>query len=185
VPGTELELAQGITAAFGLGELSATQGDLFQLDAVTDSDTSDVLVALGLNSFFTGTGAADIALRSDLELDPARIATSLSGSSGDNQLLLKMLGLQNQKVGDLGGKTLGQYYGGLIGGFGFDMASTENALDANDALMNSLDQLQQSVSGVNLDEELVDMVKYEQAFQAASQFINVINELQGELLNLL
>jgi len=41
------------------------------------------------------------------------------------------------------------------------------------------------VSGVNVDEELVDMVKYEQAFQAASQFINVINDLQGELLNLL
>jgi flagellar hook-associated protein 1 FlgK len=185
VPGTEVEVAQGITAKFGLGEVSATEGDMFALEVITDSDTSDVLVALGVNSFFTGTGAADIALREDLEQDPSQIATSLTGASGDNQLLLAMLGLQNKEIGDLGKSTFGQYYGDTIGSFGFEVSSTANALDSNESLMSSLDQLKQSVSGVNVDEELVDMVKYEQAFAAASQYINVINELQGELLNLL
>jgi len=185
VPGTELDLAQGITAKFGLGELSATNGDLLALEAVKDSDTSDVLVALGINSFFTGSGAADIALRADLEQDPTGLATSLTGATGDNGLLLSLLNLQSNDVESLGNATFGQYYGDVIGGFGFDVASTENALESNDSLMASLDQMKQSVSGVNVDEELVDMVKYEQAFQAASQFINVVNGLEDTLLSML
>ena len=184
-PGTHLDVAEGITVSFGLGEFSATEGDMFALDVVADADTSDVLVALGLNSFFTGTGAADIGVRKDLEMDPSRIATSLGGSAGDNRVLMQMLGLQSHGAEGLGGETFSQSYGNTIGEFGFEVSSTVSALESNELLQISLNQLKESVSGVNVDEELVDMVKFEQAFAAASQFINVVNELQGELLNLL
>ncbi|MEM7307063.1 MAG: flagellar hook-associated protein FlgK [Planctomycetota bacterium] len=184
-PDEKLSVGQGIEVSFGLGELSATHGDLFAVDVVDDSDTSDVLVALGVNSLFTGTGAADIALREDIETDPGLIATSLTGTSGDNRLLLDLLDLQNASVEGLGSVTLGQSYGDTIGEFGFELSSTLGALESNGALLASLDQLKQSVSGVNVDEELVDMVRFEQAFQAASQYISVVNGLQDDLLSIL
>ncbi len=185
VPGTALELAGGVTAAFGLGELSASEGDRFALQLVADSDTSDVLVALGLNSFFTGTGASDIALREDLQLDPTGISTSLSGASGDNQVLLELLGLKDAQVSGLGQGTFAQSYEKTIGAFGFETGAALTALESNESLRASLEQLQQSVSGVNVDEELVDMVRFEQAFAAAGQFISTVNELHDELMNLI
>ncbi len=184
-PGEELAVAEGITVSFGLGDLSATHNDVFALDVVEDADTSDVLVALGINSLFVGTDASDIALREDIELDPTLISTSVTGSSGDNTLLLDVLGLQNQGVEGLEGATFGRFYGDTIGNFGFELSSTVDAIGANDSLQASLGLLREQVSGVNVDEELVDLVKYEQAFQAASQFITVVNELNDELLNLL
>jgi flagellar hook-associated protein FlgK len=151
---------------------------------VADSDTSDVLVALGLNSFFTGTGASDIALRADLEVDPTGISTSLSGANGDNQVLLSLLGLKETSVAGLGQSTFSQSYEKTVGDFGFETAAALNAFESNESLRASLEQLQQSVSGVNVDEELVDLVRFEQAFAAAGQYISVVNGLQDELMNL-
>ena len=183
-PGEELVVGQGISVAFGLGELSATHGDRFTLDVVSETDSADALVALGLNSFFTGSGAADIGLREDLEFDPAGISTSFSGASGDNALLMQLLGLQHATVEGLGA-TFGQFHGDTIGDLGFDVASTQDSLESSASLLSGLNQLKQSVSGVNVDEELVDMVRFEQAFAAASQFINVVNQLQDDLLSIL
>ena len=69
-PGTLIEVDQGISVSFGVGELSATHNDSARLELLADSDTSDVLAAFGLNAFFTGTGAGDIAVRGDLEGNP-------------------------------------------------------------------------------------------------------------------
>jgi len=185
VPGTPLEVAQGVSVSFGLGTVSATHNDAFALDVLADSDTSDVLVALGLNSFFVGSGADDIAVRRDIELDPSRIASSASGSGGDNAVLLEWLDVEGRAVGGLGGATVGEYYGELVSQLGFDVRATTNALDANETLVASLELRREQVSGVNVDEELVDLLQYEQAFAAASRYITVLNELNDELLSLL
>jgi flagellar hook-associated protein 1 FlgK len=52
-------------------------------------------------------------------------------------------------------------------------------------VLESLEQRQASVSGVNVDEELVDMVAYEQSFAAAAQYLSVVNQLGEEILSLL
>ena len=51
--------------------------------------------------------------------------------------------------------------------------------------MQSLELRREQVSGVNVDEELVDLLQFEQAFEAASRYINTLNQLNDELLNLL
>jgi flagellar hook-associated protein 1 FlgK len=185
VPGAELELRQGIRVRFGLGELSATHGDLLAFDAVADGDSSDVLVALGLNTLFSGSGASDIALREDLARDPAQLAVSLTGEDGDGGLLLELLELEKRAVGGLSGDTLGRFWGDLAGDVGFDAALTESALVSGAAVLESLEQRRAAVSGVSVDEELVDLVAYEQSFAAAAQYLSVVNQLGEELLGLL
>jgi flagellar hook-associated protein FlgK len=185
VPGTELNIANGITAQFGLGDLSATNNDLFAVDLVVDSDTSDVLVALGLNSLFEGHDASTISLREDIQHDPSLISTSISGASGDNRLLLDLLSLEEADIAGLEGESLGGFYGGLVSDLGFQVATTSGAFEANDVLIQSLQQRRDQISGVNVDEELIDLLAYEQSFAAAAQYITVVNQIGDEILSLI
>ncbi len=185
VPGTELPVADGVMVSFGLGEISATHGDLFALDLVGDSDTSDVLVALGINGFFTGSNASDIEVRSDLLLDPSRVATLRGGAVGDGSLLLELLDVENAPAPGLDGVSPSEFYGAIVAELGFQLQSTTSALQASETVMQSLERRRDQVSGVDVDEELVDLVAFEQAFAAAAQYIQTINELDDELLSLL
>ncbi len=185
VPGTELSIADGVMVSFGLGEVSAAHGDLFTLDLVGDSDTSDALVALGINGFFTGSNASDIEVRSDLLLDPSRVATLKSGAAGDGALLLELLDAENTPSPGLGGASPSEFYGKIVADLGFQVQSTTSALQASETVMQSLERRRDQISGVDVDEELVDLVAFEQAFAAAAQYIQTINELDDELLSLL
>jgi len=184
-PGTALAVADGVSVTFALGDLSSTDNDMFQVQAVVDSDTTDLLVAFGINSLMTGTGAADISVRADVLADPTLLNTSLSAAAADGGVISAILALQNQSVSDLGGATLEQFYGQIVGSVGFDVATDSAALGANDSILFSLAGLQSSISGVNLDEELVELVKYQYQFSVASQFISVVDELNEDLLNLI
>jgi flagellar hook-associated protein FlgK len=184
LPGTQLSIGDGVSVSFSYGELSSTDNDAFQLHVIRDSDTSDCLVALGLNSLFDGTDARSLELRADIAADPNLLAASSTGAPGDNGVLLDLVGLQTSDVESLGSSFSG-FYGGVVGGVGFEISSTKNSVEVEQFLVNALDERRQQVAGVNVDEELVDMIQFEQAFGAASQFIQVVNQLQQEILNLI
>lgn len=183
LPGTPIEVAEGISVSFSFGHLSASDQDAFQVDAIADSDTSDVLVGLGINSFFDGTDAETINLRADIADNPSMLAAASGDSAGDNGALLEFMKMQSEQIGMLDA-SFNEYYGSVVGGVGFDVSATENALGVEEFLAGALDERRNSISGVNVDEELVDMIQFEQAFGAASRFIQVINQLQDEVLRL-
>lgn len=185
IPGTALAVADGVTASFGLGAVSKTDGDAFALDVVADADTSDVLVALGLGSLLNGSSASDIAVRPDLMEDPELLATGYSSSDGDNAAVLALLELETQDVEGLGGAQLGEFYSSMAAGLGFEVATTTDTLEVSDALLESLETRREQVAGVNVDEELVQLLKFEQAFGAAVQFISTVNQLGDDLLGML
>ena len=110
---------------------------------------------------------------------------SLSGESGDGGLLQELLAVEEETSTGLEGATIGRYWGDLAGDVGFEAALTDNAQSASQAVLESLQQRQASISGVNVDEELVDMVAYEQSFNAAAQYLSVVNQLGDELMQLL
>lgn len=183
-PGTPLEVAEGVSVSFTYGEISAADNDAFQLHAIADSDTSDVLVALGVNSLFDGTDAETFELRKDIAADGSLLAASATGAPGDNGALLELMALQTEDVQALE-TSFTEFYGAVIGGVGFDISSTQNSSEVEQFLVDALDERRLQVAGVNVDEELVDMIQFEQAFGAASQFIQVVNQLQQEILNLI
>ncbi|MFT7484672.1 MAG: flagellar hook-associated protein FlgK [Candidatus Paceibacteria bacterium] len=184
-PGTVIEVDKGVNVSFGFGSLSATHNDQTQVELIADADTSDVLAAFGLNSLFTGTGAEDIAIRGDLEVDPTLLAAGTSGASGDNTSLLAMLSLQSNGVGGLGGETLGDFYGDVVSDVGFEISTTSSTRDVEEFLLQNLQSRREQTSGVNVDEELVEMVRFEQNFNAAARYIQVLNDLEQEILQLI
>jgi flagellar hook-associated protein 1 len=184
-PGSALELPGGLTVRFGFGELSAAHNDRFSLLALADPDTSDVLGALGLNALFTGQDAGDIALRKDIAADPALLSTSGSGAEGDNGALLQLIGAQTRPVAALDGVSLGGFYAGFVGGVGADASAAQGSRDVEGALMDSLVARREQISGVNVDEELVNMIQFQQAYATAAQFIQVVNQTQNDLLSII
>ncbi|MCE9593701.1 MAG: flagellar hook-associated protein FlgK [Planctomycetes bacterium] len=184
-PGDELDVANGVKLKLGFGSLSATNNDVFRLDVTADSDTSDLLPALGLNGLFTGHDAATIGVRADLVASPSLFASSTSGASGDGANVNALLALDDAEVSGLSNSSFGASWADVVTGVGLDIASSQNAFDSEDFLMQSLDSRRDQVSGVNVDEELVTMMASEQAYNAAAQFIRVSADLSDELMRLL
>ena len=68
---------------------------------------------------------------------------------------------------------------------GFEAQSAASAREVGEYVVASLDQRKAELSGVNVDEELVEMMRFEQSFAAASRYIQVINGLNDTLLALI
>lgn len=185
VPGDELAVTEGVTLRIGFGTLSASENDAFALDVQADSDTADLLPALGLNALFTGTDAASMELRADIAADPDLLAASATGASGDAQTLLALLALDEQPVPALGGATLSSSFADLMAGVGLEIGDAQSTRETEDFLLQSLQARRDEVSGVNIDEELVQIMAAEQAYSAASQFIRVQVQVTDELLSIL
>jgi flagellar hook-associated protein 1 FlgK len=184
-PGTPLTLPNGLKVSFGVGSVSATNHDRLTIDALADSDTAQSLVALGMNSLFSGTDATDISLNQSIALDPRNLAASGTGADSDNTALRALIGTRDTAMGDLGGVSTGEYYGNIVGGVGFAIDSTQNARQVEQTLFDSLQSRREQTSGVNMDEELVNMLQFQQSFTAASRYITVVNATNDDILRMI
>ena len=150
-------------------------------------DTSNALAALGINTFFTGTGAGSMAVNSQLEDNKDLIAAGKVGSSGeiasgDNSNALDMADLQYQDIAALG-DTLGNYLAGMEGSIGIDSQSVSRSNSYNETMVNNLKQQRDNVSAVSIDEEMTDVIKYQQAYAAAAKLISIADQMYQTLLD--
>ncbi|HHI79391.1 MAG TPA: flagellar hook-associated protein FlgK [Planctomycetes bacterium] len=182
--GDKLEVGNGVEIAFGPGTISKTNGDQIALDTLSDPDTSDLLVGLGLNIFFTGSKASDIGVSERLEGDPDLISAGFTQAAGDSQNLALLANLRTKNFEELSGGGLENYYADIASDVGFETKKAKELLKSQDALLGFLQTQRESISGVNIDEEMVDLVRFQQAFQASSRFINVVSQMTESLIQL-
>ncbi len=105
-----------------------------------------------------------------------------SNGVGDNRNALLLGELQTQRILDGGNASYDEFYGGMVADVGI---KTNQARVANESQLRLLDQARNSrdaLSGVNLDEEAANLVKFQQAYQAASQIIVTTNSMFQSLL---
>lgn len=184
-PGTRLSIGDGMEVAFDLMNLSADNNDRLELKARADSDPGGALVALGLNTLFVGSNASDIALRQEILDDPDLLATSGSGELVDQSILLDILAFQDAPQASLDGASIDGRFASVLADVGFEVGTTQSALDSSKTVLESLQTRRDSVSAVNIDEELVKMVQFEQTYDAIARFMQVINETSETLLSIL
>lgn len=140
----------------------------------------------GIN-FFTPTAAITGAAR-NMAVNPAiladvkNIAAAQSINPGDNRNALAIADLANQKI--LSGKTetFTEYYASLQFAIGNDTKTAQLAAETQTGLMTQLQNQRDSASAVSLDDEAINMLKYQRAYQAAAKFISVIDQLTAQLL---
>ncbi len=183
-PGEPIALGNGIRVSFGAGSISGTAGQVFELDALADSDTSDFLVATGMNAFFLGSTAGDITVNQELLGNPDRLAAGLGSATGDAGNLARIVGLRDLDLDDLDANTIEDFYADVVGDIGFETAAASSTLNAQTQLLAQLQSDRESVSGVNLDEEMVDMMRFQQGYEAAARFLAVAQEMTDTLINL-
>jgi len=148
------------------------------------NDTSGVLAALGLNVFFTGTGARDIAVSSEVTRDPAKFAASRSGIGADTSNAVEMSQLIDKPLASRDGASLAVLYNWLVSEATQGSAIAKSVADGARVFEISLRGQKLSTSGVNLDEEAVRMIAHQRAYQAAAKYIAALAELFELLVRL-
>jgi flagellar hook-associated protein 1 len=107
-----------------------------------------------------------------------------TGGVGDNRNILKLAAIQTQPSLDGGRTTFQSAYAQLISQVGNETQEVKVSAEAQANLYDLTLQSQQATSGVNLDEEAAKLLRYQQAYQAASKVISVAQRLFDEILNI-
>ncbi|HYH04138.1 MAG TPA: flagellar basal body rod C-terminal domain-containing protein, partial [Bacillota bacterium] len=79
--------------------------------------------------------------------------------------------------------TITEFYNGLIAKLGIDAEKSNSTLSNQETLINYLQDRQESVAGVSMDEELTNMIKFQNAYNASARYVTAIDELLERLIN--
>ncbi len=135
-------------------------------------------------AFFTGTSASDIAVDTNIVNDVNLIAASGTGAPGDNSNAIAITNLQNGLLMSGGTATCDDFYNSLVSDVGIAMQSAQMNYDHQTAMASSLDNYRESISGVSLDEEMVNLVKFQHAYDAAAKLISAVDEMMNTVMNM-
>lgn len=141
------------------------------------------------NNFFqamaSSTSAAQsIAIDSTIAGDVRKIAAGQSAVTSDNRNALALAQLANGRYLNSSTQTFGEYFGGLVGAIGVSSQSLQKNYDSQKTLLNQMEVQRESVSGVNMDEEGADLIRYQKAFQGASRVLATASALMDDLLRI-
>ena len=181
----------GVTASVAAGnhlELIADDDSTFAFGhdgQVARPDTSGVLAALGINTLFTGEDATDIGVNDILVDQPFLLAAASTNHDGDGIIAGAIASLETEVGTTLGGVTIEEFYNKFVGSMAIASAAATDVADSAYTVLVSLQAQRESISGVNLDEEALSLLKFERAFQSVSRFVSVVDGLVRELISVI
>lgn len=195
---------QDVEAAItGIAHLTANITGANQLNISADagytfafgSDSTGLLAALGLNTFFDGEDAREFGLNLQVfnNLDFIN-AGHVNGAGeinvGDNAVARDLAALQYSKVSfytpheGTTSQTVSDYYNSLVGNVGADTANSRFTFNYFKSLATDLNNRQEEISGVNLDEEMANLIKFQHSYSAASKLISTADQMFQTLLSM-
>lgn len=185
-----VDVAQAIHDVSGVSASITAEGrlrisaDSASLSFSFQDDTSGILAATGINTFFVGDSASTIGLNSVIANNPRLFAASLTGVGSGTDNALKLAQAFDEPVEGLGGESIKQSYESLVVRMTQDVNVQAGVSDGLKNFYNTVQAQNLATSGVNLDEEAVKMMFYQRAFQASSRLIQASSELLDTLVNL-
>lgn len=180
-----LAAVPGVSASFnaeGKLQISAASGSSISFS----DDTSGALALLGVNSFFGGKDARDIAVRPDLVADPSKLLVGrmVNGTFVENANALEFAKLQTRTHASLQDRSFLQAWGDTVQGVGSATAAAKTAAAAASSVKESLDAQRSAISGVSIDEESINLLNYQRQYQAGARLIDISNQLLNSLLQI-
>jgi len=159
------------------------------------TDTAGLYAGLGINTLLKGESPNDMMINEKVSGDLDYLATGhVNGAGemneGDNTTALAMFGLRDIDVTmhtameGTTSQSILDYYNGIVGNVGSDTSRAEFNHSFYSALSQDLDERQQEISGVNLDEEMSDLIKYQASYTAAAKLITTADEMLQTILSL-
>ena len=140
------------------------------------------------NDFFVPAGsdniAKNMAVKNEIIADVNRIAASAVVSSGNGEIALEISAMKDQLLMSSDTTTFGSYYGSMVGQIGRDVADANDNAEHQDTILTQLVSHRDSASGVSVDEEMMNIIKYQMGYNAAGRLCQTVNELLDTLMNL-
>ena len=165
----------------GTLQISSTSGNQ---QVSFSQDSSGALAALGVNTFFTGSDASNIAVNRVVTAQPKLLAVAKNGDPADNQTALAIASMSSQPIAALNGASLDETYQSIITGVSTQVSAAQSNAQAAQAVQTTLQTQRDALSGVNLDEEAINLMKQQRAYQGAAQLINIVNQLMQTVIGL-
>jgi len=173
------------------GDITVRDGAIAQLQTGLDTLASQLTTSVNsiyssgfdLNgntgqNFFTGTNAATIGVNSTLANDPTQFqASGAAGNTGDNSIVFALGQLASKPVTGLNNQTFTANYAATVANLGSSLATVNDQLTNAGAMTQMLTNQRSSVSGVNIDEEMTNLMQYQKAYQASAELISVVNQM--------
>ncbi|MBW4081671.1 flagellar hook-associated protein FlgK [Paenibacillus sp. S150] len=170
---------------------------ILQLGYTVNGTTPEKGLALFTSKDGGAITAGNITLNPEIQKDPNKISTSMrvenAGTAnekvvvGNNDMALIMAGLKTAKF-DFGDAlstpgTVDDFFSSIVGQLGVQTQEAERQTKNAEQLTDQVELNRQSVSGVSLDEEMTDLIKFQHAYSAASRFMTTFDELLNKLIN--
>ncbi len=187
---TLANLATQINSITGLSAATTPEGKLKIATLSSDDqvafsgDTSGALAALGINTFFTGSDAEGIAVNQTVINDPSTFAASGGGVGVDTDVAERLAQFEQMPLASQNGATISNLYDQIASSVTQGSSVAKSVSDSAATFASSLIGQQQSISGVNIDEETVNMLQYQRNFQASAKLISTLNDLLNTLVHL-
>lgn len=161
------------------------------------SDSSNLLAALGIGAVFGGNGAGDMTVHPDLEEDSSQLGvgrlstddpynpTAAIFDDGSNFGALAMSDIRNN-VYNIGGRnaSLMGHYAASVGVLGSVINQNRESHTAQQAAQEFIGTMRESISGVSMEEELTDLIRFQRAFQASSKVVGVADEMMQTIISM-
>ena len=148
-------------------------------------DQSSITQVLGLNSFFdTLKGAEDIQLSEHIRENTNNISTGKDLIPGDNRVALEIAKLQTRPTMRDETMTFDEYYNGVLTGKGLKIQRNKTQQAQQESMVRQFKEIRSSISSVNMDEELTDMMQYQKAYEASARFINTVDRMMETVIKM-
>jgi len=156
---------------------------LNQDDETTSDDTKITASNIRVNSVIISNPTEVATARINYTTATGATTTDLSGTgNGSNSLLMAQL--ENKSLSNLNYTTTEKYLNTVTSNFGVQVSNVDDKLDSNEAILQQVSLKRESASGVNLDEEYTDLIKFQRSYEASARIFNVVNEIMEKLMNL-
>jgi flagellar hook-associated protein 1 FlgK len=148
--------------------------------------TLDNVTTTGVD-FFGGSTAGTIAVNTTVVADTDLIAAAGAGGSipGDNSNAISIANLQGDSTLMPGNSTFDDYFSALVGAIGSDVQASGYNHDHQTSMVQNLENRRQEVSGVSLDEEMVNLIQHQHAYNAAAKMITAADDMLSTLMGIL
>ena len=156
-----------------LGRLSIESDEGYSF--YISEDTSDLAAFLGLNNFFSGNAAGNIGVNENLVEDVQLLAAGKTDAAGDNDNLSDMIQSRSADLGE--GFTFFQTYQSFVSDVASQVSRVSSLQENQDRIVADVFERRNAFSGVNLDEEAANLLRFQQSYQAAAEYISVQNRL--------
>lgn len=131
------------------------------------------------------SGAIDFDLDPAIAANPQAIVTSVTGTAGDGGLALSISQLRDQSNATLGNNTFARYFSNMVSDIGTRKSYWDSQVSTQAAMNAQIDKQVQAVSGVSLDDEMANMLKFQRSYQAAAKALSIFDQVTEDLINLI